>query len=272
MLRVIQLNVARFQGGLCEITKALKSMITNPKASIICLNEVDLRDPRSEALNEIANDCLSAPHVSFFGHVAKGMYGNAILSSFPMDEKVQVHLRGGSKVKLKERTKRIVRGFNCARLKLPNEKYVRIVSTHLDHMSEVERTTQIEHIVEIMNEFREDEMILTGDFNALCRKDYSESQWNALLDRARKNNWSMPTNCDALYRMCDDLQLQDAFSKVTSTDFTANVDTPMYRIDYIFSSRAGFTVDKSFVNQDIKVSDHFPVVADLSLLKTRASL
>ena len=100
---------------------------------------------------------------------------------------MQVHLRGGSKVKLKERTKRIVRGFNCARLKLPNEKYVRIVSTHLDHMSEVERTTQIEHIVEIMSEFREDEMILTGDFNALCRKDYSESQWNALLDRARKN-------------------------------------------------------------------------------------
>ena len=95
MLRVIQLNVARFQGGLCEITKALKSMITNPKASIICLNEVYLGDPHSQALNEIANDCLSSPHVSFFGHVAKGMYGNAILSSFPMDEKVQVHLRGG---------------------------------------------------------------------------------------------------------------------------------------------------------------------------------
>ena len=72
MLRVIQLNVARFQGGLCEITKALKSMIKNPKASIICLNEVYLGDPHSEALSEIASDCLSSPHVSFLDTSPRG--------------------------------------------------------------------------------------------------------------------------------------------------------------------------------------------------------
>ena len=50
---------------------------------------------------------------------------------------------------------------------------------------------------------------------------------------------------------------------ITSTDFTAHVGSPMYRIDYVYSR--GLMVQHSVVNQNIKVSDHYPVVVDFLL-------
>jgi endonuclease/exonuclease/phosphatase family metal-dependent hydrolase len=264
MLRVIQLNVARFSGGIKQITHALKSIVLNPKASVICLNEVDLRQG-SDALRQIASACLEDPHISFFGHVAKGMYGNAILSSFPFDEKAstKVHLRGGSQVKFRGQTRRIVRGLNSAKLCLPNDKRLRIISTHLDHMNESERAAQIDHVVELVDtDFCKDDLIiLAGDLNALKQADYSKLQWKILEDRARENDWSMPTDCIALNKLCD-VGLQDSFitGTITESEFTAHVGSPMYRIDYVYSR--GLHVVKSFVDQSVKVSDHYPVIVD----------
>jgi endonuclease/exonuclease/phosphatase family metal-dependent hydrolase len=101
---------------------------------------VDLKK-RPEALKDVAS-ALGGMQIEFFGHV-KGHYGNALLSSYPVRRRHDFALEGGTEVIHQGSTYRIHRGMLVCSLELPGNEDLSIACTHLDHIKEVERTTQV---------------------------------------------------------------------------------------------------------------------------------
>ena len=65
---------------------------------------------------------------------------------------------------------------------------------HLNHQTETKRLAEIESIKKHLQPvFQEDHcQIWTGDFNALTKEDYSETQWNNITDVRKRNCWEKP--------------------------------------------------------------------------------
>jgi len=278
-IRLVQYNVRGFTAD--DGTPAIDAIVQTLQALnplIVCLNEVDLRK-QPAALQQVSK-ILGVEHVHFFGHV-RGTYGNAILSRHPFIATRDVHVEGGSQLehpKGSGQIYRIKRGMAVASIRLPGVdsgegRAFTIASIHLDHMSEDERVKQVSHILREASSFGPGPHAIVGDFNALLRHDYSESEWAAAEAKASRNGWVLP--CDAR-----SLQLLVDKGYVDATpgrgQFTAHVSEPMYRIDYALLSpcaaAAGFRVASSFVDTSATGSDHFPLVVDFEWDARNASL
>jgi endonuclease/exonuclease/phosphatase family metal-dependent hydrolase len=68
--------------------------------------------------------------------------------------------------------------------------------THLEHISEKVRVQQIQEILEIIENWKAEESLvqdegylLLGDLNALSQQDYTETQWNNIIELKKEKNW-----------------------------------------------------------------------------------
>ena len=100
---------------------------------------------------------------------------------------------------------RIVRGLLAADLELSGDptlasrQLITVFCTHLDHMSEDQRVTQVTHILSEMEKLGPARPhMLLGDLNALRRADYGEREWEEILEKASKSGWSAPRDAECL--------------------------------------------------------------------------
>lgn len=282
------------------------------------LDRPDVLDQLSIELGKVAaaqvknSDVLeSKPYeVSFFGHV-NGTYGNAVLIN-PCVAAVRRteshHLPGGTKIRLnsgskkisgevleKETVHRIVRGMIELEIELKlapqgpenadllsnarTTKVIKVACTHLDHIKEAERETQLDYIARTV--FGPEDghgALLLGDLNAMKRSDYSEAEWRKLEDHHTEMSWS-PPSFGALSKLessgwvdCFETsfvqQSRELREMPNVEKCTAHVGDPMYRIDHVFANTAylqAFKVVNAFVFTKCTASDHFPVCIDFKL-------
>jgi endonuclease/exonuclease/phosphatase family metal-dependent hydrolase len=201
-LRFVTYNVRRFTGAdgsstVAEIAAALRRL----KPSFVCLNEVDL-DKRPGALETVSRE-LGGFYIEFFGHV-KGKagfdkYGNALLSRYPPARSTRTHLDGGFASEHNGKPYRIHRGMLAAEFALTavdgNTFPITVAATHLDHISEPERRTQLAHVVRTLGDSEQsgDSTVLMGDLNAMTRSDYTDDEWAAHEKRNADAGWEAPT-------------------------------------------------------------------------------
>lgn len=282
--RFVTYNVRRFtddEGGstVASVAESLHALAPE----FVCLNEVDL-DKRPEALETVAAQ-LGGFHIEFFGHV-KGKdgfdkYGNALLSRFPPVRSERTPLDGGFMGEHNGQPYRIHRGLLAADFELPTAGGgtlpLTVAVTHLDHISEPERVTQLNHVVSALGAFSGGgPTILMGDLNAMVRSDYTEPEWAAHEQRNADAGWAAPAA--GCLGVLEEAGYADAFSAMVGGGaladvkglwrWTGHVGEPVYRIDYIWSKGGAGVVSRaveSFVATDAESSDHYPLVADLQL-------
>ena len=283
-LRFVTYNVRRFtdddgESTVAQVARSLRAL----QPSFVCLNEVDL-DKRPGALEAVA-EALGGFHVEFFGHV-KGKegfdkYGNALLSRLPPTGSERTHLDGGFMGEHNGQPYRIHRGMLAVDFALPGSgPALRVAVTHLDHISEAERRVQLEHVVSRLPPSVT--TVVMGDLNALTRSDYTDGEWGALERRNAEAGWDPPAaGCLSLLSAAG---FADAFEAAHGQDgqglaalaepggahrWTAHVDHPIYRIDYLWHRAAEglgpqqVRVSDAFVGLEAVDSDHYPLVVDL---------
>jgi endonuclease/exonuclease/phosphatase family metal-dependent hydrolase len=207
-LRLVTYNVRRFTAEdgtstVAEVAAALRAL----GPSFVCLNEVDL-DKRPGALETVARE-LGGFHIEFFGHV-KGKdgfdkYGNALLSRYPAVRSERTHLDGGFESQHNGQPYRIHRGLLAVDFAVPlpaasgGTLPLTVAATHLDHISEPERRTQLAHVVRALGEPEQQQpgggggvIVLMGDLNAMTRSDYSAEEWAAHEKRNAGAGWEPP--------------------------------------------------------------------------------
>lgn len=268
--RVVTYNVRRFSYGRDKID-TVEAVIGRLKPllpiSLLALNEVDVA-LRPHALGRLADE-LGLEHSNFFGHVANGRYGNAILSASPLLPPIeQQHLDGGTVVKRADGVEHtIVRGLLCVHTTLGGVPTC-VGVTHLDHMDEAQRVTQVQHVLRVLERppaspsSSRPHQLLLGDLNALSKPDYSPVQWAEHEAHNRQRGWGSPVDsaagrgCLGLLRAagfedCVRSALApppptnaaaaasdgDGAAQWRAAPWSAHVHAsgPRYRIDYIFS-------------------------------------
>ena len=212
-LRFVTYNVRRFTASdgrstVAEVATALRML----EPTFVCLNEVDL-DKRPGALEMVAQE-LGGYHIQFFGHVQGkagfDKYGNALLSRYPSVKSTRTHLEGGFESEHNGKPYRIHRGMLAADFAVPLSAVddsdvlaLTVAATHLDHISEAERRTQLSHVVRALGEHEQPgrAIVLLGDLNAMTRSDYSNDEWAAHEKRNADAGWGAPAT-GAAHHIC----------------------------------------------------------------------
>ncbi|WP_299758664.1 endonuclease/exonuclease/phosphatase family protein [uncultured Pontibacter sp.] len=213
---------------------AIVDVIRAEKPDLLALQEVDVDTERSGAVNqaqEIANQLqmryFFAKAIDYRG----GEYGVAILSKYPLSETTahQLPTKAGSGGE--------PRVLATAKVELPDGRFIRFGSTHLDAQSDpTNRQLQIEKISDIASK-ETLPFIIAGDFNATP----GSVEINAL---------------DAIFkRSC----------KVCAPTIPAT--NPTKAIDFIAYAHPATklsTISHKVVNEPY-ASDHRPVVAEIGM-------
>ena len=348
-MRLVQYNVRRMLSDTGSSTlPTILSTLRSLRPTVVTLNEVDIK-ASPDCLRELAAG-LALPHCHFWGHAGQdNSYGNAILSAFPLDSVREIRVNGGTEVTFTTKdgvrmTKRIGRGALLADLRVPplssaGASHLTICCTHLDHIKEEERATQVDHVLRELLDVpataagtaaaaaaaaaSPTPAFLCGDLNATRKTDYFDSEWQTLKQLNRKNGWDPPRDAEApggCVRALEAAGFVDSWRHVhgtrsvlerdpkkeegggeaggersggnrpagskevppdqgppaaigSSSCFTAHVEHPRYRIDYVFANAAAleaFEIEGAFVDTASRASDHFPLVVDLKAKPTCA--
>ncbi len=236
LIRVMAYNIHHAnppsKPGLIDID-AIAKAIKDQNPDLVALQEVDVNTKRSGKFNQ-AEEIARRLGMSFFFAKAidheGGDYGIAILSKYPMTEtKV-------SRLPTEASTKGEPRVLATAKITLPDGRFIRFGSTHLDAQKEhINRELQIKEI----NRITADEnlpFIIAGDFNATPGSTVIN-----LLDQ------SFTRSC----QQCE---------------FTIPVIKPNKTIDFIaFTPKSKFSVQSTTVIPERYASDHLPVLGVLQL-------
>jgi endonuclease/exonuclease/phosphatase family metal-dependent hydrolase len=193
--------------------------------------------------------------------------GFAIMSRLPIS-RTQVHALKGSARQLLEV---VCHDDDGVRL--------RIFGAHLDDRSEAGRLTEVQGVVEIINHYDKDHVLLLGDMNAM-HKDalfarFARSQFargvtrhvSHVLVRSmadRVGEMALGTTIDYILQHTALRDLDPARKRTISSKQAGLEWAPAWRlakIDWIFGSKAFKTIDYH-VSPDVG-SDHRPVIADL---------
>ncbi len=209
------------------IVRTIKAQ--NP--DLVALQEIDSDTQRSGPGNQAELIAESLGMKVFFGksiNYGGGDYGVAILSKFPISEGT-VH-----RLPTKTGTDGEKRVLATVKVALPDNRYIRFGSTHLDSQKEdTNRILQIKEILQITSE-EEIPMIIAGDFNS-----YPKSEVINILDQRFK-------------RTCDPCEP------------TIPVNHPEKAIDFIACRpENSFQVISHTVIDETYASDHLPIVAVL---------
>lgn len=238
-LRVLCYNVHWCLGtdGKYDVAR-LAEVINSSKPDLVALQEVDVGVKRSGRIHEVQQLAKLTGLAARFGptqHYEGGLFGNAVLSRFPILD-VSIHPLPYSESTADRTT--YPRGAIAVTVKAPDGQPLRFVSTHFQHNVHEDRVAEAQAI---NNLFASDDdglrTILAGDMNA--RPDEEPvtellKKWNNAIDEA-----ATPT---------------------------APATNPRSRIDYIFyRSATQFRLVKSSVIPEAIASDHRPVLAVLEL-------
>ncbi|KAL3907421.1 MAG: hypothetical protein SGPRY_010175, partial [Prymnesium sp.] len=215
-VRVVHWNVRRCIdiSGVSSLPRVLQTL-ESLQPLILTLNEVDIRCTPS--LMQHLESKLGLPHASFFGHV-RGTYGNLIASKVPLQNVMHIHLRGGSEVRLKDGgPHRIARGLLCADLSVFGV-HLRVLLTHLDHMSTEERRTQMRHLLQSLRTLANGQQcLLIGDLNALSRCDLTSQEWVSHENYNLSMGWEPPideSQAGGVLAMLRDAQFVDSYASL----------------------------------------------------------
>jgi len=205
--------------------EALARVIEESGAEVVALQEVSRGWYINGSLDMLTwlSRRLNMPYI--FGPTADPLWGNAILSRYPILEHGNVLLpRGGVPLK---------RGFLWARIDLGGGETMLMIATHLHHVEE-EGHVRLLQVPAILDFWAgRDRTVILGDMNA---KPHTPEI--------------------AMYR---DAGLRDAFAEVgTGTGYTFISSGPYMRIDYIWVS-PDLEVDDLLIPQST-ASDHLGVV------------
>ncbi len=239
--RILSYNIHKCIGGVDRKYKPERIIETIDyyKPDIVLLQEVDDGVPRSRRDRQVdlLADALGFEHKVYQANVFLriGCYGNAILSHFPMSNKLDVNLT----VEPKKRR----RGL-AVQVRLHDEhhtKSIELVNVHLG-LAAYERAIQLYRLIDDthLSHVRSDKPILLGgDFNDvwenLCKKILTTKGFNSVLGKSK--------TYPAVY--------------------------PSRALDRIFH-RGKVQVLNAFVGHSALArvaSDHLPIIADLSLFE-----
>lgn len=232
LIRVMAYNIHHAnppsKPGLIDID-AIAKAIKDQDPDLVALQEVDVNTVRSGKFNQ-AEEIAKRLGMSFFFAKAidheGGDYGVAILSKFPMSE-TRIN-----RLPTEASTKGEPRVLATAKITLPNGKFIRFGSTHMDaQKADTNRELQIKEINRIAAGEKLP-FIIAGDFNAPPGSTVID-----LLDQG-------------FTRSCQ------------QCEFTIPVLKPNKTIDFIaFTPKAKFIAQSTTVIPERYASDHLPVVA-----------
>ena len=281
LFRVVHWNVRRCVdvSGACSRARIVRSL-EELQPGLVTLNEVDMLQTPS-LLEDLS--ALGLQHASFFGHV-RGVYGNLLASTEPLEEITHLHLDGGTKVETKDgRVHRIARGLLSTRISVLGVG-VRVAVTHLDHISSVERRVQMQHALRALKAETE-QCLVVGDLNALCRRDYTVAEWGEHEQYNLAQGWDQPVDeCGegGVLALLRGAAFVDAFAALeqpphwSAAPWSAHVrdrSRPPYRIDFIFSrvptaGRETRLVPRAgcVAHNCAEASDHQPIVVDFGAI------
>ena len=240
-LRVLCYNIHYGLGtdGTYDIER-LARVIEEARPDLVALQEVDVVVRRSGQVHQARRlGELTGMHVRYgpTQHYDGGLYGNAVLSRFPVQDVVIQPLPYSDSTA--DRTT-YPRGAIAVTVRLPNGHPLRFISTHFQHNVPEDRIAEAEAINRL---FAVDDdsvpTILAGDMNA--RPD--EQPIQILLEE-----WSHAMDADATP--------------------TAPSIEPRARIDYVFHRGHGtLRVKSSEVLPESVASDHRPVLVEFELVE-----
>ena len=236
-IRVLCYNIHYGQGNDGEYDiERLAGVIRQQKPDLVALQEVDVGVERSGRIHEARRLGELTSMAVRYGptqHYQGGLYGNAVLSRWPILD-VTIH-----PLPYTESTPDLVtypRGAIAVLVEGPDGKPLRFISTHFQHNVAQDRVAEATAINGL---FARDEMptILAGDMNARPGSEPIEillQQWTMAADEPPEP--------------------------------TAPSSNPRSRIDYIFyRPAAAFERIESSVVDEPLASDHCPVLAVLRL-------
>ena len=229
-LTVITYNIHHGRGidGNIDLNR-IANVINQSKADIAALQEVDIKTERSGNIDilQILSEKTGLEHTAFGLNLEfdGGMYGNAILSKYPIETYQNHHYKNISDEQ---------RGVLTAVIRV-KEFPILFLNTHLDHTADddSERVLYAEMIRdEIIPLFKDQSIILAGDLN-----DIPGSTTYQIINNQLHDSWILGKYEDG---------------------FTIPVKNPEKRIDYIFYSGNLKPIDAEVIRS--KASDHLPVV------------
>lgn len=131
------------------------------------------------------------------------------------------------------------------------DKSIDIVLTHLDVYDETEKT-RTEQIMKILE--KTDNDIVMGDFNSLRKDDYTEDEWNKIVEINKSRN------TETVCYVTDSMVLNDFVTDKINMSVWS-----MRRVDYIYINKnSPYEIIKTFTIPTT-ISDHFPIVSDIKL-------
>jgi endonuclease/exonuclease/phosphatase family metal-dependent hydrolase len=151
---------------------------------------------------------------------------------------------------------------------LNTKKQIAVFCTHLEQASENVRMEQLKIAIEQnaqkdLDLFHIDSVIYAGDFNAVCREDYSQEHWNQLQQIRDKNKWEKLSTRVHTY-LTSERNLVDCYqlSDVKNNSQLVTSAQANNRIDWLLVSRqflAAWSIQSYQVHNDCNASDHYPV-------------
>ena len=208
--------------------------IASENPDIVAVQECDWATKRKRAVHQNGVKFVNelAYHTGMFGiygksiNYAGGYYGIGLLSKYPILSYERVLLPNDGKTEQ--------RSMLIADIELPDGKVITFVNTHLEVKTAKMRIEQVKFIEKYLKG-RKNQLFLAGDMNAT-----PDTKEMAML----RENWA----------------------DLTNTVFTYHTSKPEIKIDYIYT-RPSENVElvNTAVKEDVKLSDHFPVISTIVL-------
>lgn len=208
--------------------------ISSEQPDIVALQECDWATKRTRAPHQNGVRFVNelAYHTGMFGvygksiNYAGGYYGIGLLSKYPILRFERVLLPNDGKTEQ--------RSILVADIELPGGKVITFVNTHLEVKTAKMRIEQVEFIKEYLKDCP-NQLFLAGDMNAI--PDTKEME-----------------------------MLREEWNDLTNRVFTYHSSRPEIKIDYIYTKPAeNVELLCTEVKEDVKLSDHFPVISTIVL-------
>lgn len=208
--------------------------ISSEQPDIVALQECDWATKRTRAPHQNGVRFVNelAYHTGMFGvygksiNYAGGYYGIGLLSKYPILRFERVLLPNDGKTEQ--------RSILVADIELPGGRVITFVNTHLEVKTAKMRIEQVEFIKEYLKDCP-NQLFLAGDMNAI--PDTKEME-----------------------------MLREEWNDLTNRVFTYHSSRPEIKIDYIYTKPAeNVELLSTEVKEDVKLSDHFPVISTIVL-------
>ncbi|MCA9036251.1 MAG: endonuclease/exonuclease/phosphatase family protein [Planctomycetaceae bacterium] len=233
-LRVLCYNIHYGQGndGVYDLERLAK-VIKDSQADIVALQEVDVVVRRSGLVHQARELAKLTGLAVRFGptqHYDGGLYGNAVLTRFPVQD---VHIQPLPYSESTAARTTYPRGAIRTELTISNGIPITFISTHFQHNVPEDRIAEAKAVNQLFAaDSPSQPVILAGDMNATPDSEPIAillEKWNHAMDAAQSP--SAPSS------------------------------KPRSRIDYVFYRGAGIRMTHSEVIEDDMASDHRPVLA-----------